>query len=857
MTRLILFAAFTAVAVGCQANNAEVSCGKTLCAPNQRCEPTQLICVLDEPPKIEIDAPAPEALIAGDTLSLRGSVKDDNGAKTLELSTDDGHTWVKVPLTGERFDARVALPTMDYQPFALTLRAHDSHQQGASAQVKVTIDNVAPQLTVTAPVDGTRLNAAWFAGPAAVSGLAIDGSGLVSLTVDVGDGVQAVAVSGDQFAQPWPAPAGEDAVLHHVRVTATDLAGNQTVVEQAVTVDVLPPTVAFVTPAGGALLGTSFFQGGGLLRGTVSAGADVAAAFGGVAQKAIVSGTGWSIAYPAPLGIDFLPQVLEVVATDEAGNETHARQMVTVDVVPPMIAFAAPAQGAKLNAASFSSGDDIAVSWVVSDGDSQVVVRNGTTDVGASPLKVATAATDNPKSYSVTLTAEDRAGNTATATLSFAVDRVCPTVVSRRPVDGSRNNAASAAIDFSEAVSGGDGLTLTPPVSGGTWMTPTHFEVNSLPADSVFSVAVGTLSDGFGNPATIPAVARFHTAPMLPPSGTSLMTDVWHFKAVADPDGVLSIFTTSQTSPAGYRWVRVNPRTSAIEDNRMPWLPTTGGAFAELDAYAWSSVNADLSARRVAAAMTLHLGPIAEHRVWTRFDDATATSDLGMVGLIPTAAFAAEGILGEVGYLRISSNVVSYTRVGMSSELGIGIGSPTALGYGDRRWELVEVRNQTFKRRSYGCVRYFANQPPSCEFTAIAQWTDVASTDNTSYAMTDACSVVIYDANTGSRVMRVEPYAPNCLGTCPAGASTPYPLASELRVAADRRAANSFVGAQRTVGGVQVMRLPLSSACAGSWANVGAAVPVPAGASFEPVSLGGKPALLYVDSGNVLKLVTP
>jgi hypothetical protein len=105
--------------------------------------------------------------------------------------------------------------------------------------------------------------------------------------------------------------------------------------------------------------------------------------------------------------------------------------------------------------------------------------------------------------------------------------------------------------------------------------------------------------------------------------------------------------------------------------------------------------------------------------------------------------------------------------------------------------------------------------------------------------------------------MRVEPYTPTCGRNCPVGASTLLPLAFERRVAADRRESNSFVGAQRVAGGVQLMRLPLNSLCAGAWVDVGAAVPVPAGASFEPVSLGGKPALLYVDSGNILKVVTP
>ncbi len=852
MIRLLLFPLFVCLAA-CGANTAEISCGKSVCASNQRCEATLRVCVLDEPPTLVIDAPSNKALVTGDTLSVRGSVVDDGAVSSLELSIDDGKTWSQVGLSGNRFDARVALPVLDAEPLAISLRAHDAHLQGATAKVAVTVDNVAPQVTVASPTPGAKLNAAWFAGTGAVSGLVIDGSSDVSVSVDVGNGPRSTPVNGGQFSDSWQV-SGEDGVVHAVRITAVDRAGNQTVVEQTVTVDVVPPAIAFLTPAPSALLGTAFFQGGGLLQGTVSTGATVTVG----AQGAAVKGDQWSFAWPLPTGVDFQPQVLEAVATDAAGNQSRARQLVTVDVVPPVLAFSSPAPGAKLNASSFSGGDDVAVAWVVSDGDPQVVVRDGQGIAGPSPLKVTTSPTDNPKAYAVTLSASDRAGNTASVSLAFAVDRLRPSVIARAPADGSRNNPGAASLDFSEPVTGGDGLTLSPAAGGGVWTSPTHFEIAGLASDAVFTAAVGAVSDGFGNPAVIPANTHFHTAPQLPASGATLMNDVWKFKAAADRDGVLSIFSTSQTTPAEYRWVRVNPRTGVVEDHRMPWQPTLGSAFSELDTSAWSSVKPDLSARRVAGAMTLHPGTILERRVWTRFDDAAANSDLGMIGLIPTPAFAAEGPLGEVGELKfISTTASSYLRAGMANGLDVGLAAPTAVGYGDTRWELVEARGGSFKRRSFGCVRHFGNVPPSCELAALQQWNDVSATDNTSYAMAEACSVAIYDTTAGNRVMHVEPYAPTCLGNCPLAWSTTQPLGTELRVAVDHRDTNSFIGAERVATGVQLKRLALNGGCAGSWANVGAPVAVPLGAAFEPVSLGGKPALLFVDAGFALKVVLP
>jgi hypothetical protein len=853
MTRVIPAMLLLSLLTACGPNTAEVSCGANVCAANQRCEPTTEVCVLDEAPKLHIDEPAPNAIVPGDTLTLRGSVQDDAPGATLELSIDDGHSWVKLPLSSGRFDVKVALPVLDSQPFSLSLRAHDSHLQAAATSVRVTVDNVAPQVTLTSPTVGAKLNAAWFTNAGTVTGLAMDGSPDLALTVDVGAGPISLLLNSGQFSEAWTANPADDGAPRVIRVTAKDAAGNQTVVETAVTVDVVPPSVGILAPAANALLGAAFFQGGGLLQGRVSPGSTVTVG----AASATVTGGQWSFAMPMPGAVDYQPQVLDVTATDDAGNASHASRIVMIDVVPPVLAFSSPAPGMKLNAAAFAGTDDVTVAFVVSDGDAQTVVRSSGNAV-ASPLKVTTSPMDNPKGYTVALTAEDRAGNSASASLSFAVDRVRPTVTARGPADGSRNNLLVASIDFSEAVFGGDGLSLSPAVAGGAWTSSSHFEISGLPADSVFTTTAGPVADAFGNPAVLPAATRFHTAPKLAVSGSTIATDVWHFKAAADRDGVLSVFTTSQTTPAGYRWIRVNPKTGQVEDQRTPWLPTLGSAFSELDVSAWSVPNPDLSARRISGAMTLHPGTITERRVWSRLDDGVANSDLGMVGLIPTPAFSAEGLLGELGELRyVSASTSAYTRQGLASDLDTGIAAPTAIGYGDKRWELVESRGGTMKRRSFGCFRQFANQPTTCQLTAVQQWADVASTGNASTAMSDSCTVAIYDTSSGSRVMHVEPYAPVCLGVCPSAWSTSQPLATELRVAVDRRESNTFVGAERTATGVQLKRLTLSSGCAGSWTDVGSPVAVPAGSAFEPVSLGGQAALLYVDTGFVLKVLAP
>ncbi len=857
MTRLMLLTAL--VVAGCQPSSAEIQCGHAVCDSTQRC--AGALCVRDEPPQLRIEEPRPGALVAGDTLTVSGSVHDDNGLPTLELSLDEGKSWVVVPVSSEHFSARVALPSLDGRPVGLSLRAHDSRQQTATARVEIMLDNQPPVLTLGSPMEAAQLNATWFAAEPQVSGTVTDGSAVAALTVDVGEGDVAVTPTGNQFSFDWATPMLEDGIGHTVRVTAVDRAGNRTVVTRMVTVDVVPPEISFTVPGVDAVLGSAFFLGGGQVQGTVAGATKVTAHLGNGPQAANVVSGQWSVAFSPSPELDFEPQSLEVTATDEAGNVTRAERMTTVDVVAPVLKFTAPAQGARFNKASFTSGDDVTVAWAVTDGDPRVAVRNGSSPVVSPTFKVATSPMDNPKTYEVTLTAQDTAGNTSEQRLFFEVDRVRPTVVARIPAAERRNAAATVSIDFSEDVSGGPGLWLWLSPVNGTWTTPRHFEMVGLPADTAFSVIPMPVVDAFGNPLVGLPWVKFHTAPMVPNSSATLMPNVAHFKAAADADGVLTLFTASASSPAGYRWVRVNPKTGIIEDNRPAWTPVLGGSNGEVAAYGESRVNADLSAQRVSGATT-YLPSSGERLAWVRQGDDPATGEIGKLGIVPVAAFPAEGSgLADVGYLDVTLGQASYGRVGLPTHLGLGMGRPTSMGFAADYWEAIEVKNGALKHRTFGCYSLYANVPPTCELSPQQEWADVAIfAEGVSHAVSNGCSVYVYNANSGKRLVRVAPSHSGCVGRgCPAPTVVELQPTSELRVASDRRDSNSFVGARRLIGGeIQLTRLPLDPDCQGAFADIpGAKVAVPANAEFEPVSFGGKAALLYVDTGNVLKVYVP
>lgn len=834
----------------CSPNVAEVRCGTSACGANQRCEPKNLVCVLDEAPELIIASPQMGALVSGDTLMVEGIVRDDTGAASLELSVDDGGTWFKVPLAGTKFSAKVGLPLLDYQPMKLQLRAHDARQQATKAQLTVQVDNVAPQLSVGYPVDGAALGLAWFAGEAKVTGRAVDGSGLTSLTVDVGDGAAAIAVVGETFEWAWPAPAGEDGVAHALVVTAIDLAGNRTVVTRGVTVDVVAPTVAFTLPAEDALLGQTFFAGGGIVRGDVAGADRVFVELGNGPQSALVADGAWSAVY-RPGALDFVPRVLAVSAVDAAGNTARAERGVIVDVVSPKLGFTGTLQGARLNAASFPQGDDVVADWAVSDGDAQVEVKAGNA-VATNPLRIATAPTDNPKAYAVTLKAEDRAGNTAQAALSFEVDRVAPVVTYRSPQPNLRNAETVAALTFSEPMMGGAGLVLSPPVVGGVWSTPTTYKVAGLAHDSVYALDVGPATDLFGNPVAPQPATKFHTVPKWPAFDTELIPNVGKFEVALDGDGVFHFFTTSPTTPAAYRWTRVHPKTGLIEDHKPSAPPTLGVTFSQIQLFAHSRANADLSARRVAATTTLMPSVITERKGWTRFDDQTANVELGVVGIIPAPAMPEEGAgLGEVGVLKLAAGAVFYARTG-KPDLATGMGPPTAMGVAPSRWEMVEVSGSLLKRRAYQCVPGVGGFPGSCGLTPLFQFNDVAAPETVSVAVGEACSLYAYDSTSGGRVVRVEPWPASCGGkACPPAWTMMFPAGSEVRVAAN--GGSTFAIAERTSAtDVQLKKLTLDGSCQGS-PVVTATLTIPAAAAFRPVVQWGGPAMVWLD-GTSLKV---
>jgi hypothetical protein len=200
-----------------------------------------------------------------------------------------------------------------------------------------------------------------------------------------------------------------------VTVTALDRARNQTVVTNTVTVvDQTKPTITLTTPADGAVyeMGEQVLadyscedeaNGSGLDSCVGTAPDDTAVDTGSLGDKTFT-----------------------VTAADKAGNSASKTvSYAVVDATPPSIAITTPADGEV-----YAVGQQVTAAYSCVDADSGVETCVGSVANGAA------VDTGSVGEKSFTVEASDKAGNTASQTVSYTVaDRTAPTITVTSPTE--------------------------------------------------------------------------------------------------------------------------------------------------------------------------------------------------------------------------------------------------------------------------------------------------------------------------------------------------------------------------------------------------------------------------------------
>ncbi|MBI5017185.1 MAG: hypothetical protein HZB55_17095 [Deltaproteobacteria bacterium] len=400
------------------------------------------------PPVVAISAPA-DGSLTNDTTPM------------LTFDAGDGvSVVVKVDNVVVAKTSGQSLDTLADGSHTVVVESTDTAGNRGTASSTFTVDTTAPVASISAPADGSITN---DSAPTLIFG---SGDG-VTVVVKV-DGAVVAKTSGQNLDV-----LGDGS--HTVTVESTDAAGNKGTASSTFTVDTLAPTVAITSPANGALTNDNtpalVFNKGDGVSVVVKVDNVVVAKTSGQSLDTLTEGS----------------HTVVVESTDAAGNKGTATSTFTVDTVAPTVSISAPATGSATNdntpLLTFNPGDGTTVVVKV---DSSVVPKTS----GQSLDTLADG------SHTVVVESTDGAGNTGTATSSFTVDTVAPTVSITAPATGSATTDNTPLLTFNP----GDGTTVVVKVDTVVVAKTSGQSLDSL-TDGSHTVTVES-SDAAGNTGT-------------------------------------------------------------------------------------------------------------------------------------------------------------------------------------------------------------------------------------------------------------------------------------------------------------------------------------------------------------------
>ncbi|MPS84446.1 Ig-like domain-containing protein [Enterobacter sp.] len=359
----------------------------------------------------------------------------------------------------------------------------NAHGNSASAGREYSVDATAPGVTIDTVAGDNVIN-----GSEASAGVTVSGT----TTAEAGQTVTVTLGGNSYTAQVQPGgtwsvsvPSADLSALadngYTVQVSVSDTAGNPGSASKAITLDTTPPTVSFNVVAGDDVINSVEHAQAQIVSGTstgANVGDKVVITLGSNQYTTTVDASGnWSVGVPASVisALNDGTVTLSAIITDRAGNsstQTHdvvvntASVALTINTLSgdDVINAAEAATSLVINGSSaqFASGTVVTVTLngksytatIQSDGSWSTTVPAA--DVGA----LADGA-----NYQVAVSAQDSAGNSASATHSISVDTTAP-VVSIATLSGDDVlNAAEAqqplTVHGSSSAEAGQTVTVT------------------------------------------------------------------------------------------------------------------------------------------------------------------------------------------------------------------------------------------------------------------------------------------------------------------------------------------------------------------------------------------------------------
>lgn len=758
----------------------------------------------------------------------------------------------------------------------VALSAKDARGNTGTGMGSVTVDTVPPVGAISTPAANARLTGA----TATFTGTVTDGTSVQAVELDFADGqgFRAATVTGSTWTVDVPLSATENDVGHLVTARFTDGVGNVSTVTRTVTVDNAGPTVSVTTPAAGTVVGGTATTVAVSVSATDPAGVSGVSVALGTASPVAAARQGtsntWTATLPLPTGQDFVTLALRAIATDTAGNQASAMGSVVVDNVAPVLTITAPTAGQVFNISNFTASGNVTLTWTLTDGDptARVTEVGGVAVSGGASAPWPTLATDDFRTYNLGVRAADRMNNSTTRSATFIVDRVAPTVTFS-PANSSRNvDPRQVTLTFSEELSASpaDPLVLSPASAApaGAWQggTRVQFTRAGLEPYVVFTASLNPgLTDRAGNP-VVPGTSRFHTSARVPPNGTVIANGVWAFDVASDLDGVPMIVTIGEVAANNYTIDSHTMDGATATFSSWGFSRTQQHSILGFQAFAWSSVNADLTSTPIrglwhygSAICTPSCSPtLSTNRAWTIGSIPMFIQQGGT--LVPSGSLGPADGTGVVGFI----TGTTYYRDPFAHTLGV---NAAVVAPGGARWNAASTASGgSVQVSSHRCTTTFGGNSYCFPVTdtvvtdasSTASWLRIPSGPQTmSMATADnGCTLLAYPSTPGGarRVASIsDPHsrAP-CSGVCLYPLTTSTATAPTLDFIVGRGAGGAILGVGSVVGGKQLFQ---TSNCGGSWSTIGA--PLSVALEARPAMIGTQPGFFYVDATRTLRAHVP
>ncbi|HCO2417134.1 TPA: Ig-like domain-containing protein [Escherichia coli] len=427
----------------------------------------------------------------GAALTLSGSTSGVEAGQTVTI-TFGGKTYTTTVAANGSWSTTV--PAVDMA----TLRDGD-----ASAQVRVTnvngnsatatheysVDSAAPTVTINTIASDNIINASEAAAGVTVSGTSTAETGQ-TLTVTLnGTNYQTTVQADGSWSLTLPASDLTALANNGYTLTASvsDLAGNPGSASKGVTVDTTAPVISFNTVAGDDVINNVEHTQAQIISGTATgavAGDRLVVTIAGQQYVTSTDASGnWSVGVPASVisGLADGTVTISATITDSAGNSSTQTHNVQVNTAAVSLSVSTISGDNIINAAEAGSaltlsgtGTNFAAGTVVTvllngKGYSATIQSNGSWSVNVPAADV--AALSDGTSYTVSASAQDSAGNSATASRSVAVDLTAPVISINTVSTDDRLNAAEQQqpLTLNGSTSAEVGQTVTVTFGGKTY----------------------------------------------------------------------------------------------------------------------------------------------------------------------------------------------------------------------------------------------------------------------------------------------------------------------------------------------------------------------------------------------------